>query len=349
MQPNRAQTSIEGRRRSSGQRGQIIPLMAGGLVAMLLLVGLVIDTGVAFKERRGAQNTADLAAMAGTRIIAEWYLDPASGLDGSSVYAAVDHSAIVNGCTNPCTWAAQYVAVHSDLTTSSLGDVVPTGDIPTGAQGVTVTTTRSPGTFFLRVVGQDHWDVAATATASTSKLSTPPPGILLPIAVIDYDWLVGQSYDLTAGSDELAGNFGWLSWNLPPRPPFSDPDLRDSVCHPDNPAFLFPQWFSGSDGAKNDATLRGCLDDYILNQTVVYLPVWKQTNGLNGANLQYEITGVAAFVLTSRSEPAVKTLTGRFVEFYSYPGVPAGFGSPPCSATTDPNCDERTNFIGLIQ
>ena len=74
-------------------------------------------------------------------------------------------------------------------------DVVPTGDIPTGAQGVTVTTTRSPGTFFLRVVGQDHWDVAATATASTSKLSTPPPGILLPIAVIDYDWLVGQSYD----------------------------------------------------------------------------------------------------------------------------------------------------------
>ena len=82
---------------------------------------------------------------------------------------------------------------------------------------------------------------------------------------------------------------------------------------------------------------------------MVYLPVWKQTNGLNGANLQYEITGVAAFVLTSRSEPAVKTLTGRFVEFYSYPGVPAGFGSPPCSATTDPNCDERTNFIGLIK
>jgi len=332
--------------RRRGERGQILPLMAGGLVAILVLVGLVVDTGVAFKERRGAQNVADLAAMAGTRVIAESYLDPSAGVDGSMVYDAIDRSVTVNGCTDPCTWEAEYVDVHSDFTTTSLGDVTSGGDIPAGSQGVNVTTTRSPGTYFIRLIGFDRWDVAAAATASTSQLSTPPPGILLPLAVFDADYQVGQIYELTAG-EEGPGNFGWLNWD--PDPPFSDPDLRNSVCYPDNPAFLFPTWFNGSTGAKNDSTLRGCLDEYIANQTVVYIPIWRQVADPHGVNLQYEIVGVAAFVLTWYENPGVKTIRGRFVEFYSYPGVPAGFGAPPCSATTDPNCNERTNFIGLIE
>ncbi len=69
-------------RKRHGERGQVLPLLAGGLLVLLVLVGLVIDTGVAFKERRTAQNISDLAAMAGTRLIAEEYLNPSVHRDG---------------------------------------------------------------------------------------------------------------------------------------------------------------------------------------------------------------------------------------------------------------------------
>ena len=96
-------------RRRSGERGQVLPLMAGGLVALLLFVGLVIDTGVAFQSRRAAQNVSDLSAMAGTRIIAQGYLDPSLTLSGADVYNAIESSAEINGCPDPCGWTAQYV------------------------------------------------------------------------------------------------------------------------------------------------------------------------------------------------------------------------------------------------
>jgi len=334
----------DGRRRSrNGERGQVLPLMAGGMVALLLLVGLVIDTGVAFKERRSAQNISDLAAMAGTRIIADWHMDPSSTLTSADVWTAVNSSAAVNGCTDPCTWTGEYMKPNGAHAVTVLGALTASGAIPATAQGVRVTANRSPGTYFIRLIGQDHWNVGAAATAMTSRLASPPNGILLPIGIFDADYQTGQVYTLTAG-EYGPGNFGWLSWEGSP----SQTDLATSICDPNNPAFDFPTWFDGSTGVKNSAEIRACIEGYIANQTVVYVPIWRQTNDAGGSNLTYEITGVAAFVLTHYDQHAVE-VQGRFVEFYSYPGVPAGFGLPPCSATTDPNCDERTNFIGLVQ
>ena len=64
------------------------PLMAAaGMFAFIALVGLVIDTGVAYRERRNIQNAADLSALAGTKVIADHYLD--GGRTGSEVYAGV--------------------------------------------------------------------------------------------------------------------------------------------------------------------------------------------------------------------------------------------------------------------
>lgn len=327
----------------TGERGQVLPLMAGGMVALLLLVGLVIDTGVAFKERRSAQNTSDLAAMAGTRIIADWHMDPASTLTSADVWTAVNGSAAVNGCTDPCAWTGEYVKPNGLHAITVVGALASSGGIPPTAQGVRVTTNRSPGTYFIRLIGQDHWNVGAGATAMTSRLASPPGGILLPIGIFDADYQTGQVYTLTAG-EHGPGNFGWLSWGGSP----SETDLATSICDPNNPAFDFPTWFTGSTGVKNSSDIRACIEAYIANQTVVYVPIWLQTNDAGGSNLTYEITGAAAFVLTHYDQHAVE-VQGRFVEFYSYPGVPAGFGLPPCSATTEETCDERTNFIGLVQ
>ena len=51
--------------RTRADDGQIIVIFALGLVAMIAMVGLVLDGGSTFAQRRGQQNAADLAALAG--------------------------------------------------------------------------------------------------------------------------------------------------------------------------------------------------------------------------------------------------------------------------------------------
>ena len=50
--------------RSSAERGQILVLFALALVAIIGMVGLVLDGGSAFAQRRVEQNAADVAALA---------------------------------------------------------------------------------------------------------------------------------------------------------------------------------------------------------------------------------------------------------------------------------------------
>ena len=47
------------------ESGQVIVILAVGLVVLLGLVALAIDGGMVFSERRHAQNAADAAALAG--------------------------------------------------------------------------------------------------------------------------------------------------------------------------------------------------------------------------------------------------------------------------------------------
>ena len=57
------------------ERGQILVIFAGGIVALLLVASLVIDTGFVFMMRRQEQNAADPGALAAARYIR----DPANG------------------------------------------------------------------------------------------------------------------------------------------------------------------------------------------------------------------------------------------------------------------------------
>jgi hypothetical protein len=51
------------------QRGQILPIFAGGLVALLLVGALVVDLGFVFMTKRHEQNAADPGAVAAARYI----------------------------------------------------------------------------------------------------------------------------------------------------------------------------------------------------------------------------------------------------------------------------------------
>jgi Flp pilus assembly protein TadG len=342
--------------------GQAMGLFAGGLVALLVASGLVLDGGLAFVNRRDAQNAADLAALAGTRAIAEYYISDEGS--GTSVYAAIDQTVRANGCTPdgdvPCTWTARYVRPTSgyDYTSVSPSVVTSGGAIPNGAQGVEVTIDRRPPAYFLRVIGQDEWDVGAEATAVTASIQGSGSGILLPVAfdpgrdLVDYDPDDPPTMQFSLGKDG-PGNFSWLSWYGP----VSAVELGDNVCSPRNPAYDFPVLIEGTVGTKNSREIRDCLDDYI-NETV-YIPLWdactidgEEHEGFEGqgANGTYCIVGVAAFLFKGYTvqHGAIDDMHGVLQPYVNYTSIPAAWGGPPCNPAEE-SCGSLSNYLGLIK
>ncbi len=328
------------RSRRGGERGQILVIVAGGLVVMILAVGLVIDTGVGYMARRGGQNAADLAAMAGTKMIADHYVKNTS-LDGPDVYTAIDTNITTNGCTvaSTCTWTAEYVKPNGPGAEQDLGAVTAAGALPAGAQGVRVNVSRTPETFFMRVIGLNTIAVSTAATAMTATVDTLPPGQVLPIAADPPgNYEPGLTYELTAGKDG-PGNFSWLSWDGS-----NDPNsLATSICTPDNPELTFPAWVTGDPGTSNSSSVRACVDYWIDSGTTVLIPMWDQVTG-NGNNTQFRVVGLAAFVLVARGQPAIDSIQGQFVGFYGLPSVSAGYGGAP-----DPTDSNGSYFLGLVR
>ena len=51
------------------EHGQVMVLMAIALLSMLVMVGLVLDMGMAMEHRRQLQNAVDAAALAGAQML----------------------------------------------------------------------------------------------------------------------------------------------------------------------------------------------------------------------------------------------------------------------------------------
>jgi hypothetical protein len=329
--------AIAGAGRGAPERGQILVMFVGGIVLLFLIAGLVIDGGTAFLSRRDAQNSADVAALAGTKQLADFYLGKAP-LD---VYNTITASLDANGCGAGCDWSARYVGARSGASFRDLGDVASGGGSPpSGALGVKVDVTKRPHTYFLGVIGQSTWTVNTTATAISGKPSGAPAGQLLPIAMHQLANLkTGTIYALTNGKD-APGNFGWLAW----AGTNSSKPLSDSICTPNNPSFTLPTSFAGDPGKSNASAVRGCLQQWVDSQEPVLIPIFDtETDKGNGAT--YHIIGIAAFTITGFSQPAVDQINGRFISTLPYSEgttVPGGITEPPST-------DIPFYYIGLTQ
>jgi Flp pilus assembly protein TadG len=130
------------------ERGQIIVIFALALVALIAMVGLILDGGAAFAHRRDEQTASDLAALAGANAFLVNYDQPLTR-DAAAVSAARE-SARLNGYEHGVGGITVDVSI----------------DTTAGAR-VTVDIDAPHDTTFAKIVGANTWQIATTATAET--------------------------------------------------------------------------------------------------------------------------------------------------------------------------------------
>jgi Flp pilus assembly protein TadG len=142
----------------SRERGQVLVLFAGGLVALLLVAALAFDVGSMLVQRRDEQNAADAAALAGARFVLT---------DPIAAEAAAREIAQLNGYEDSD--PNEVVSVHIP---AIHGRYV---GLP-GFIEVEVGSTRP--SIFGGVIGRTTWPTGAMAVATNSQNLTFPFSML---------------------------------------------------------------------------------------------------------------------------------------------------------------------------
>lgn len=311
------------------ERGQTLTLFALMLVVMLLAAGLVVDVGWALSQQRTAQNAADFAALAGTRVLGEFYTNqPVGAGTDANVSAAVNAVLAAN--------KSQLVsATYVDGTGLALGSVG--GGIPTGAAGVVVNAKTSWKPFFLGIMGVSQWSAGTTASAATQAVAT---GGVLPVGLEDTTFGSLPYCDPTSpnfgscltvnslepGSLIIPGGFGWLTFGaqgfcsgyglgMDPNGgcATSQGALQAEVGPPANSHGCCTDVTLTPDAGRRIGSLTGNkpadLTYYVKNKIPVWIPIWDYAGG-NGRSGYYHIVGFAAVVFTGEDTQHGKWLTG---------------------------------------
>ena len=151
-----------------GAEGQILVIAAGAMVAIVVMVGLVIDGGALYAQQRLAQNGADAISTAATLVIAENLGSATEIRNQQNVWTAANNIAIKDGL-------AGWTGVYTDDTGVPLDPVVNVTNIvapiPAAARGVRAGGSRVVETTFSRVAGFDQLTATAEATVVAGKAS----------------------------------------------------------------------------------------------------------------------------------------------------------------------------------
>ena len=314
---------VSTRRRQSGE-GQILVLFAGGLIAIILGVGLVIDVGYAWAQQRHTQNSADASARAGALVLAKRSADgPSSTVTDSTVNSAVFEAAVANGVTVS---AAEY----TDWQGNALGASVGGGTIPANAAGVRAATLKQQGTYLIRVAGINTWDIVQEATAVSGPTAgcfdTQDGCSLLPVAFPvtvftctnngktqpanpPQTWAVGQPITLPLCGGN-PGSVGWIDWTPPAG---GTSELTNVILNPPNVSISLPSWqYITETGDISAAQVEDALNTYagevvlvpFFDSTCNETPTNNETSGCPtaavggaGVNQWYHITRFLSFQL----------------------------------------------------
>lgn len=281
--PRTSSRADSGHERSGGQ---VLVILALGIISMLAMVGLVIDGGNAFAQQRMTQNATDAAATAGAVAIAR-NLVTGTGTD-AGVLAAVQTALGANETTLA---SAHYTNVSGAPIGVTVG-AAPSAAIPAGAAGVAVSGRRTFGTFFARAIGLPTFTATTDATAVAGSLTAVCPAdagcgiwpVTFPVTTVTCD----QNGDPVLGIDAWPttgeilevplcrngpGNVGWLDW-YPPGGGASE--LAETILHPNNPELVIPDWyFVTSTGNVNSSQVEDALRTY--QDDLVTVPLFSAT------------------------------------------------------------------------
>ena len=291
---------------SSG--GQILVMVGVGLIAMIAMVGLVLDVGNGWAQQRDSQNASDAAAEAGALLLAEnlpfLAVDPPQSgpnLTGD-VAAAVIAAADANDVPVEEAWYTNFsggrVGGAPLIGPSPLSAGSPP---PADADGVEVTIAKEFDTFLAGMFGMDTW----TATTRGTAVAGYPTSISKAVLPITFNLVITtctssnkvmadpSAQQWVPDTDYLIplcqldpGNVGWLDWDPPPTsdpetcPGNGNPELICSITTPDNPTITTPDWYYVSSTGKPAAPgIEAALMEYANDpdDEVVIIPIFDAT------------------------------------------------------------------------
>lgn len=144
---------------ASAERGQVLVIVAAGMIGIIAMVALVIDGGYAWGQQRETQNGADAAAKAGAGALQQMYTG--ATVTNGDVGCAVAQAATDNEVTLS---SAQYTDFQGSVI-SDVGACGSSGLPPAQAQGVKANAEQEFDTFLAGIVGFSQLTAAADATA----------------------------------------------------------------------------------------------------------------------------------------------------------------------------------------
>jgi hypothetical protein len=273
------------------------------MLAMIAMVGVVVDVGFGWAHQRDAQNGSDAAANAGAIVLLKKMTGGTSTNWDFDVYLAVQAAADQNGVTVP---EAEYTDWQGvPIVPQAMVGGSDGYSVPASAQGVAVTGLKTFDTFFAQVIGISQMTAHTAATAVAGNIENPCDTTegcsLLPIAfpatmvtctnngqdsvpAVDADGVPLPWPDNTRVIMPLCGgnpgSVGWIDW--------SPQTLTDGctgtgtseiICHvlyPPVTDIATPSWqYITRTGGIDSAALENALNTYA--GQIVLLPLFDST------------------------------------------------------------------------
>lgn len=294
---------LQSQRAQRDPRGQVLVIVAGGLLVMIAMTGLVVDGGFAWGQQRDNQNAADAASEAGAVVLAQAMTGVPVG--DPNVLAAVDASMASNGVDKVGAW---YTNILGNLVDNSCVEVASTNDaaevgdgvLPAclnGLLGVQAKTSKTFETFLVRVIGFDTLTADADATAVAGYIeeicAADADCIVLPVTIPLNSLTCDGNGDAIPSNPVTEwpyynvpltvplcknnpGNVGWLDWTPTAG---GTSELITAIGPPTtNIAIDVPSWqYITATGNVNSSGVEDALNYYAVNQIPVLIPMFDST------------------------------------------------------------------------
>ena len=343
--------------------GQVLVIVAIGLVVIVAMVGLVVDGGYAWGKQRETQNGADSAAEAGAVVIMQNVAGVVPAKTDTDVLAAVNAAGVASNIGTP---DAYYTNITGGLLNQfgvivadrSLAAKVGAGVLPPGASGVQAVGSQTFNTFLAGIIGFRQFTTTAPATAvagyeggtcgaDAGCLVLP---VTVPVTIVTCDgsnnpvpapgspkWPAPSNVTVIPLCKNGPGNVGWIDWTPPAG---GTSELVNAVLTPSNIALTWPGWyFVTSTGDVNSAPLENALRTY--DGKVVQFPQFDLTCdaqptgplntdcpaghvGGNGQQQWYHLAGMGSFFMCAASD------TDCHTKGYDYGAYVNGSNKPIC-------------------